>query len=727
MECRLFCFAPYAGGFAVHHQLDLAISTGVFMKGGSTTSLGCENFYDRCEVLLHTSYQNYVAACINCANKGRTLLEHKPLPFLTLNELVTPEEVAHVQRWSAEQDPLRLDLVKYQGHAVGQWTLSSVLTAFQVTAAQVSRPDVMAFYRTQIKNSALTSIAVERVIANYNPTVALVFNGRFAQYRTAFEILRKAGVRVITHERGLSDSTFFFYDNKTVDEPREFITLSSPWQVVPLVQEELERVYSYICNREHGRDFNIPASNTFTSDERLIRASLGIAEESLFAFFSSTETEMSQVEGAGIAGVQLPLLKKVLDAFRLKSNAVLVIRHHPNLSGDKQHPPEYLFLTEVYKLLIDAPPNVRCVMPTEELSSYALMWNLDGAVIPFSSVSIEIASRGVLGLCSARAAYGLAQERTFEDLGSLNVSDTIDELLEATRAFSVESLRRAYRFIYTYIARASIRFRSISMRDHYGENIDAEFVEDLKSGRDPNLTRIVDGILTGQNIYPRPSAEDLARTDSVETAFLESRLADVKAKRASVREAARSCKLAQHTIVRLAEVPRSSIYPLIFDRRGEPTEHVEIAVDDGPRMLASIKQAVTRSDAEFVVYAYRKGSFDGHFLVSGSEALASADKRVQMVLRGVWIARQDGVLYDHFISKISGAPSLEGIESIFKRPADPLQLLSLGFYRRDYFCRVVDELQRLWGTEQAIHYIANEWASERCLVKLGQAGLTVVS
>lgn len=727
MECRLLCFAPYAGGFAVHHQLDLAISTGVLLKGGVTVSLGCANFYDRCEVVLNIPYQNYVAACINCANKGRTLLEHKPLPFVTLNEFVTADEIADVQRWSMDQDPLALPLAVYDGHPVGRWTLSSVLTAFQVVAAETSRPDVASFYRTQIKNSALTTIAVERVIEKFKPTVAFVFNGRFAQYRTAFELLRKADVRVITHERGLSDSTFFFYDNKTISDPQEAIILSAPWQSIPLVEAELERVTSYISNREFGHDFNTPPFNTFTSDETSVLASLGVLGKKVLGFFSSTESEMNQADEAGIVGVQIPLLRNLLESFRCRQDAVLVIRHHPNLSGDKAHPPEYTFLTELYKLLIDAPSNVRSIMPTEELGSYAMMWNVDGAVVPFSSVSIEVAARGVSALCSAKACYGLAQGFTFERVDNVDLSRTVDSLFEATRNFSVDDLRRAYRFIYTYIERASIRFKSISMLNHYSENIDAEFVEDLKSGRDPNLTRIVDGIFTGESIYPRPSAEDLARSDSAETAFLEKRLLDIQTKRASVREASQKRSLAQYTTVRLAEVPRASMYPLMFDLRGEPTEHVEIAVDDAPRMLAAIKQAVTSSDAEFVMYAYRKGSFDGHFFRSGSEALTAADKKVQMVLRGVWIARQDGNLHDHFISKISGAPSRQSIETIFKRRADPFQLISFGFYRRDYFCQLIDELQRLWGTEQVIDYIANEWASERCLVKLGQAGVTIVS
>lgn len=726
MDCRLFCFAPYGGGFAVHHQLDLALSTGVMLKGGQTATVGCDQFYENCEVLFHTPPAHRAADCLHCTTKCKKLLQVEPLPYFALSELVTPEEVEQATAWSRTELAENWKEVLVNGHELGRWVLSSLLTAFQITPAEIGKPHIKEYYQSQLRNAVITSLVVERVIENFKPTVAFVFNGRFAQYRTAYEILRRAGIRVITHERGFSDNSFFFYDNATISDTREYIEIAKPWQDIPLTLPQLERVSTYISNREYGKDFNAPAFVNYSTDEIAVRGKLHVGEKKLFGFFTSTETEMAQTEGSPLANTQAPLLAATVDAFRDKPDCVLVIRHHPNLAGDSQHPPEYQFITNLYKLLIDAPPNVRHITPIEEISSYALMWNLSGAIIPFSSVGLEISSRGVCSLASVHTGLYLAQALGFDRWRDLDLSATIDQLLRLSENIEVPHLSKAYRFIYTYIERASVRFKSIGIKDHYLEDISPEFAQDILQGRDPNLSRILKGITTGDTIYPSPTEAERTTSDLEEHAFLSEKIARIKEKRERIFHESLALKHEMPDVALLSESSRTTVYPKVFVERYPKVMEEEVRIADFEATIDHARRILRGSTAEFAAYLHRLSSFDGHFISSGVELMYTEGKGKTLLLRGSWIAHGNGDLFSEFLSKSSNSISFESVQKTFSTEIDPLQLLGLGFYRRTYLLDVFDRLKASATQRERIELIVHMWSESTTIIKPGQLGITTL-
>jgi hypothetical protein len=727
MTTRLFCFAPYGGYFAVHHQLDAILALALRAKGGASMILGCNGLYADCEAIVHVPQEKKCLDCQLCASKGKQLLTLGNQPFVSINDLVTSDEIALAEAWSKQQLPQDYADACYKGYALGQWSLSSLLTTFQISAKELTRPDLVPFYQSLLRNAVLTSIAIERVLEHFQPSVALVFNGRFSQYRTAFEILRATGLRVITHERGFSDNSFIFYNNSTFSEPTEFMTLAQPWMQVPLQPAQVQRVQQYLSAREHGKEMNIPILYSFSTNELAVRRLLGVSGERLFGFFSSTETEMAQSEEVGLSNTQLPLLKALLEYFRTAACGTLIIRHHPNLAGDAKHPPEYVFISELYRALIDAPPCVRSIMPTEELSSYALFWHLSGAIVPFSSVGTEIASRGVCSLASRRGALAMAQAMEFDRWQDVDLAQVVPQLLALSEQLPLEILKKNYRFLYAFIERASVRFNSVGIKDHYQPDISSEILQDIQQDRDPSLRRIVDGLLDNTSVYPMPSAEELVFSPTDEESLLEVARGKILEKRRAIYEESLRQVAPTAKVLLLEGSPRRSPYPIVFAERYPHVEKQEFVTQENRDVLLhQLSSSIAASQAELVAICHPSGSFDGNFITEGVDLLSASSGMQRMLLRGVWLGDTTGLLFDEFLSKIKPGYDRQMLERAFPDQPSILRLLSFGFYQRDFLLEVLDKLIALPEQALQIESLLAIWASQSCLVRTRQCGIALL-
>ena len=724
MKTRLFCFAPFGGRYAVHHQLDLALALGVRIKGGDAVILGCRGSYDTCEAIMCEAPANLPAACSVCARQGEALLTIGANPFVTLDQLVAGAEIEDAAAWSRLQAPPDYAQAIYNGRPLGKWALSSLLTAFQISTKQLHRPDIVPFYQALLRNAVLTTKAVERVVQQFQPTVASVFNARFSQYRTAFEVLRAAGVRVLVHERGFADNTFLFYDNRMINDTKALLDIVTPWQEVPLTTSELERVHGYIRGRESGRDFNAPAFVQYTSDEQAVRHRLNVGESSLLGFFTSTETELAQAEDMSLANTQIPLLRRVVEACRRNPEVTLVIRHHPNLAGDKNHDPDYAFLSDCYRVLVDAPANIRCIMPSEKLSTYALMWHLDAAIAPVSSVGVELPSRGVPSLTTAGTCYALAQAETYTDPQAVDVEQTLARLRQRGRNFNVDDLRPGYRFLYSYIERGSYQFQSLGIKNFYQAAISPDIVADLAGDKDPHFSRILSGLIHQRSIYPEPGEVDRARSKAEETSFLQREVDVIKEKRARLFFEATRPALPQQSVALLELSPRSSRFPSIFQSRYESLAVSRVQVGSSvSATLQSLLQEMINSSVRYVAVVHPDVSYDGHFVGEGVEGLESAAGGLKAVVRGVWLADTSGNLFSELLSERVGIPSAESLQQGYGACLSPLHLLSLGFYEASYARVLLEKLIACKDESEMIRLIVKEWSQEGIDVRLAQAGL----
>jgi len=194
----------------------------------------------------------------------------------------------------------------------------------------------------------------------------VVFNGRFAPYRVAYELSQRLGIYEITHERGFRDSSFVLSDNSICTDTKPIIDISNSWKDVCLSFEQMRTTLIYLQNREKGVDMNWPAFCNFTNDYQTIRYALRIPEDaSVLAIFTSSEFELAYSGACSSITTQLDRLDNIIELYRTRKD-YLVIRHHPHIAGSTSASPEYDFLRRAYQQARNAPANVRIIMPSEK-------------------------------------------------------------------------------------------------------------------------------------------------------------------------------------------------------------------------------------------------------------------------------------------------------------------------------------------------------------------------
>ena len=271
---KILFFVPF-GSFRVHNQLDAIAASALRIRGCDVRIIGCDGIYKNCDVLAWSAEYTF-RDCANCAASGKAFFDAFKLPHLQLRNFLTQRDFELAQNWADSIDPSDYSEAMYNDLPIGKWVTSSVFSYFRITMEGLSQPRVREVHRQFLINGLLTYNAVFRILNEYKPTNMVVFNGRFAAYRVAFEVAREYGIDVITHERGFSDDTFMLYKNNTCIDTKPIFDITNAWKNIYLTKQQLAQVKQYLTNREQGLDINFPSFYNYNTDYLKVRSKLRI-------------------------------------------------------------------------------------------------------------------------------------------------------------------------------------------------------------------------------------------------------------------------------------------------------------------------------------------------------------------------------------------------------------------------------------------------------------------
>ncbi len=638
---KILFFAPF-GTFTVHHQLDAVLSLAVRLRGHEAFGVLCDGIFPVCDVLAWSG-QRASADCANCACSGKSLFNSFSLPTLQMREYFSTEEFVEIQQWADALNPEEYFKARWSDAPIGEWIISSVCSFFRITSHQLHQPVVREAHKKFLINGALTYLSLNRIIEQQGPSNAVVFNGRLAVYRVALEAFRRLSIPVITHERGWAQDTFVSFSNSMAIETKPIYECAEAWSDIPLQATEIDRVRSYFINREKGVDVNLTPFLTFQTEHSKVRAQARIPPETpIIALFTTGEYELEFCDDFKTDISQLDLIRALIDIFRDRPEA-LVIRHHPYIAGDETSPPDKDFLRQAALLALDAPDNVRVIMPGERLSSYALMWNATAVIAPFSMTGVESVSRGVktFGLYQSPFRPGLSG--ILKDLTRAGIEASLEELLDSQAKFGVEDLRRLYRFQSSFISRLCTTYRSFGIRDNFGHDIKVTDLNQLRPGMDPALDRLCDHIAHGTPLFELPDSERRGVGIHEETLLLTEELERIQIKRQEVKDQAAAYfdNFGRPNVLLIRESScdgQGNTWRKCLNRSRHQILDYRLAQYD---KLDSILSLVVQTSAEICVLAPAQVLWlDEAFISRGCEELAD-DPNLNAVIAGQWYINKD--------------------------------------------------------------------------------------
>lgn len=506
-EKKILVFAPCMT-WIVHHQLDCAISAALMNRGCDVKVIGCDGLFEQCHA---TGTPPSKDVCRGCQNYAADWFKRFNLPVTQLSALLTPEERAEVQTWSVGLDLSRYVEIRFRNWPIGQWMIWNLHSSFRAGQIDFSSPEVQDRARQYAIHAAFISLASTRLLAEYKPDRAICYSGSTSYYRVFFEMCQEAGVRVLTHERGFTDGSFVFFDNLTAYQRNLEIQPAwrDEWRNVPLDEAQWRKVADLFAARERGVGMNFQEIHRFQSETARTRERLRLPSDAkVLLALASGDWEFGMFRSYGSLGViwetQIAWLTETAQLCK-EQGWHLVIRHHPLGAGKKTYSRASEFLADLIRHQGAWGDHVRVIMPAENLSTYDLMGISQAAVCQFTTGGAEALIRGVPVVCVAASAYrhmGMDWVRERADYSS-----AVEKAMKKQVPLDAPALREAFRYAYFHFyTMGSTSFSSVGVKNAYEPDFRLSSPSDLQPGKDPEMDRLCDHLLSGTSLYPMAPA-----------------------------------------------------------------------------------------------------------------------------------------------------------------------------------------------------------------------------
>jgi len=645
---RVLFFAPF-GSFGVHHQLDAVLAHALRQRGQEVLIIGCDGIYKDCDVTARDrdhSEEN----CASCAQAGNTCYTPFNLPRVQLRNYLSQNDIEEATMWVDSLNPEIYTKATYEGFPLGEWVMSSVMTFFWIPCSHLSGLEVSPVYRQYLINGVLTLRACRRIIDEFQPTNFCAFNGRFAPYRIAFELARVLGISSFTHERGFIDNSFTLYDNNNANENGAVHRTQEAWKNIPLMFDELEKTTRYLKEREVGKNLNFPAFVNYSSSYTSVRHRLGIPHDAkVIGLFTSSEIEAVNSQEVDILGSQEAIIRKLFEVFKDRKE-YLIIRHHPLMAGKNDIPTDYVNISRILGYIHDAPPNVRIIMPSEEITSYSIIETIDACIAFFSTVATETLVRNIptATLTESRFHSVASTHWGYKEIDKIEL--IIDQLLACAKQVSSETLIHPYRFLHTYIDKVSRQFTSFGIENNYGAKILVSISDKIEKGRDPELDTVCDYVMYGTPLHPVPTSEHQSRIRSDEASFFAAKDAELKANRTIL--AKEWQEYSQTHLHPSSTVLHKGSRSKKLNFRYPDVNYKEIFTDYS---VDSIYEIINNTNSEYFLFSSPYMVYDPALILDATYRLTEkANAHFNGVFYASWLATESGDLFSSLFRTSQG-------------------------------------------------------------------------
>lgn len=328
-------------------------------------------------------------------HKGLNLLEGD-FKRLELKEIVTHQDKFNAREFLKKVETISKGL-KYKDFNVGEAVFSPYIS--KTRERQFTSDTDQSVLRTLAENSIVTYEAIKRFSQENKINKIALFNGRWDWYRATMAAGKSVKIEIEVFEFYRSGGYYENFGDKLPHNIKnKWKLIEDHWKSNVNIEEKKRIAADFFTKKKSGAAL---IDKSYTSDQ--IKGKIPAAydeKKKTFVLFNSSDDEFAAV------GEEFdnPFFKDQLDGiiylveyFRNKQDAQLLIRMHPNLKGLVRD-----FLLPLYDLE-NKYSNVILIKPEEDVDSYELM-NIADTVISFGSTAgLEAAYWGkpvvLLGKC----------------------------------------------------------------------------------------------------------------------------------------------------------------------------------------------------------------------------------------------------------------------------------------------------------------------------------------
>jgi hypothetical protein len=383
------------------------------------------------------------ASCAICHHYGTSLLETFGLEPIHVSEILPDEyDGPHIEDINDITD------VRYRGIDASRYALASTRQFFMKRSIDYEDDYEGDVYRRFLRAAMKLVDVSSFLFENRSIKTVMGFHHAYIYAGIYLEVAENFGIPAISISRGYRDQTLVFGNKRNRLSRPQFTdaTTVSEFLEQPLTREQKTRINEIIEGRRDG-------STTRFDHVRDARSSIDFdSSTEVVGLFTNLIWDASLEVDNLLFDEPYHWVKHSIEKFDDLENTVLVIKAHPAeaLRGTNESVEQWIH--DQYDTL---PDSVLLLGSETDVSPYALMEEMDAAIVYTSTVGIESAYEGIPVIVAGDTQY-----RGFEFTYDPETIEEYDTYLRKVGEIEMtpEMHRRARRYAYLLFIRSHMNF-----------------------------------------------------------------------------------------------------------------------------------------------------------------------------------------------------------------------------------------------------------------------------
>jgi len=331
-----------------------------------------------------------------------------PFEYESLDAHVSADMRQQVDTFMEQVTPANWHSIEWEGIPFGRYASYLSMLTYKIHDVTKS-PQAWQAYSIDLRNSLITYLACDRLVAEAKPSHALVYDRLYPTHRAFLLAMKKHGIPA----SGMTGGAFIPRRYESVvfhPYPHASQTLVDSTNVRAaldslMTREEVFDVATQISHLVVGNDPWVYSTNAAARTPAEVRDALGISAEGpvgVVLVGSPDETrssllvdaEFDRAEGAGVSDV-VEFVSTCVRAARLVPDFQVVIRLHPRLAANKRERVTSPDLQAIQSVLSDLPANVVVNSPGDGVGLHDVMRIADFGVNHGSTSGLEFLAFGL--------------------------------------------------------------------------------------------------------------------------------------------------------------------------------------------------------------------------------------------------------------------------------------------------------------------------------------------
>lgn len=461
---RILFFAPHAGIWI--HSFTEALLADALIKGGHEVQyLTCGTLYQSGCVVMRgygvkpgDSDEAKRKACRECLKVKKTVRSSFGFKGSDFDAYVTEQDWQYARELIDSVTSFdKLYGLVIDGIHLGKLASYEFFVEKKKSSFDFDDKDIKE-YKDALRNVIVTYRAAARYLNDFKPECVVVYVAEYSVNGVWGELCRARGIRFYSLLANVNLAhrldRILVCRNSNYDATQSAIANWPKWKDMPVLPDEARQITDHLLS-VIGANSIFAYSNPKRKEIFHARKFFGVAPRQ--KLFLATLSSRDEILGAEMIGQIKPehiakmafksqddWIRAMLDFFAKHPDYFLVVRVHPREFPNRRDGVQAQYVTTLKKLLSDLPPNVRVNWPTDNLSLYDIMEEVDVFLNGWSTTGKEMSHLGLPVITYCRPILHYLPDLM---IPAATPEQYFDEAVKAlSTPFDFERIRRAYRW-----------------------------------------------------------------------------------------------------------------------------------------------------------------------------------------------------------------------------------------------------------------------------------------